>query len=207
MKENIQMVTSLISEIDIDNYEVSKQSIRANWLLSFSKRELNALLKQAFIYLIAEKDYLISIKSDFPESIQIQLKEKMSEIQSEEFKEKIKKEHKDIQKSILDISSFRKNVIYNKVHLLQTKFSDKIEKDFKPMFFTQDGIFFVDFSKNKNQNSSSTTQNQSSDEIYQDIKFEFKLKRIEIQKAPTDHIKDRALFKGKLGWYKVYDNG
>ena len=64
----------------------------------------------------------------------------------------------------------------------------------------QEGIYFVDFSKTKKQEN----VENSDEEIYQDIKLEFRLIRIEIQKAPIDHIKDRKYFKGKLGWHKVF---
>lgn len=94
----------------MDSHEVNKMGIRANWLLSSSKTDYEAILKQAFIFLSAERDYVLSVKSKFPENMQIQLKENLDHLKSSEFKEELKKDLKKKARKTNRIATFNKNV-------------------------------------------------------------------------------------------------
>ena len=103
-------MVNVTSEIQSEQYEVSKMPIRANWLISTPRKEYEITLTQAFIYLFAEKDYQFSIKSKFPVKMQQKLKDLMATIKSEDYKEEVKKNLKVKWKKQANISTFEKEV-------------------------------------------------------------------------------------------------
>ena len=94
----------------MDTHEVSKLAIRSNWLVASGPRDYDALLLQAFIYLVSEKDYLFAVESDFPEDVQQQLKENMVEVKTKEHKEKLQKHLKSLMRKLARTSTLSQNV-------------------------------------------------------------------------------------------------
>lgn len=84
--------------------------IRANWLISNSRRDYEIILSQAFIFLFAEKDYEFSVKSKFPVKVQQKLRETMNQIKGPEYKDQVGNSLKSKWRAHADLSTFHKEV-------------------------------------------------------------------------------------------------
>lgn len=84
--------------------------IRANWLISCPRREYEVVLAQAFIFLFAERDFQVSVKSKFPLQMQQQLRETMTRIKGADFKEEVKADLKEKWKKRALLSTFEEEV-------------------------------------------------------------------------------------------------
>lgn len=87
---------------------------------------------------------------------------------------------------------------------MQTKYTRKLEKDFRPMYFEDQGIFFYDFMKDKKLTDDPQVNETLQKELEKAGKFHYSLVNIEIQKVPKNPQLHKKIYKGMLGWYKVY---
>ena len=86
---------------------------------------------------------------------------------------------------------------------MQFKYTQNIEKDFKPIFFDDKGILFYDFRKEKKEIKSKDQEKAFKNALEKEARFKYKLVRSEIQNAPNHHLLHQKIYKGMLGWYKV----
>ena len=84
--------------------------IRANWLISTSRRDYEIIMTQAFTFLFAEKDHKLSVKSKLPAKVQQKLREAMSEVKAPEHKDQLAEKLKAKWRAHADLSTFHKEV-------------------------------------------------------------------------------------------------
>jgi hypothetical protein len=87
---------------------------------------------------------------------------------------------------------------------LQLRYTQDIEKDFQPIFFDDKGILFYDFRKEKREIKSNDQEKAFKNALEKEARFKYKLIRTEIQKAPSHHLLHQKIYKGMMGWYKVF---
>ena len=79
---------------------------------------------------------------------------------------------------------------------MQSKFTQSIQKDFRPMYFDERGILFYDFTKESQISKSNLAGREIEEAIFQEARFKYKLLKIEIKDAPDHHMLHNKTFKG-----------
>lgn len=174
-----QKYLTVFSLDDHVSHSIMNLRIRTNWLLNIVTHEPAIVLKQAFMYTMAENDINRAIASSFPEELIETLKIQLENIQSGVFYENLRKEKTTFLSLIKSNYFLKKDTcliqfegIGNKMIYLRVNVS-------------YEGVFYSDESKKSI------------------LPFPIRLVSLDVQNRPLYPLLNKKLFQGLIPWNPV----
>lgn len=166
---------------DPSTYQVNNINIRTNWLAgtSFEKR---VVVKQAFLFIMAQTDYNLAVDNNFPHDMVGRLRDTLMNIRSIEFYNQLVKTDRYLLDKAQDKYTLKPTSV-----MMQVKDRYDESVDFVKLMVREEGIFFLD-------------------EDGTEEPWEFKLLNVEKQFLPMYPRLHKKLYKGTLGWYTKIGN-
>jgi hypothetical protein len=155
---------------------VANLRIKTHWLLNNINYEYQVILKQAFLFAMAENDLQIALQNFFPQELVRDLQASLAKIQSVPYYESLVTSTLENRIKFLD-----QFYLHTKTHFVQI--SDKgLESDFLKLSISTKGIFYTE------------------KELLSNQKYEFKLINVAVQNKPIYPRLHKKLFLGTLAW-------
>ncbi len=155
---------------------VANLKIRTAWLANVVNYEYPIILKQAFLFVMAENDLQIALENDFPSELVANLRESIIKIQSVNYYDSLLTATLEQRVKFLD-----QFYIHTKAYHLQTGGSGN-ESDFTRLSISSKGILY------------------HQGEMLSSQKFELKLVSVVVQSKPIYPRLHKKLFLGTLTW-------
>ena len=156
---------------------VANLKIKTAWLANVVNYEYPIILKQAFLFVMAENDMQIALENDFPGELITNLRESILKIQSVGYYESLLTT--TLEQRIKFMDDF---YLHGKVYQLQTGDSGT-DRDYIKLSISSKGILYHEGEMLSNQ------------------KFEMKLISVAVQSKPIYPRLHKKLFLGTLGWH------
>lgn len=156
---------------------VANLKIKTAWLANVVNYEYPIILKQAFLFVMAENDLQIALENEFPGELITNLRESIIKIQSVNYYESLLTS--TLEQRIKFMDDF---YLHTKTYQLQTGDSGT-DRDYTKLSISSKGILYHEGEMLSNQ------------------KFEPKLVSVVVQSKPIYPRLHKKLFLGTLGWH------